>query len=644
MISSSFKSVCCIPNDKCYHSGKRKYQCRHLRGLHQQKQCDDDTNSNDDNSCAVVVRTGPHGLHVYASRSIKAGSVIIQCLPLAHSILVPSGASPLDECDNNYDGRRRCTRCFFSEGDTDASGWRRKKFGRCSKCRVTYYCSRFCQAEDWNEQHKLECKYYVHLRKRQSTDYTANSAEEDAVPLILRTFNKLKFMRDHDENEDLAQVTKESSELENFQHQDTLVTCGPEHFAIMKSSTSISNINESYINESFISPKMTIAIDLIGSHAIRGRIDQSTTDAALTIWGYNREHEDGDTNCQGYLILHAIRRTLIAFQKNNFGIVNSLHSAVGEGVYPCAALLNHSCDPNCILRYEFGVPVVNDCGDEEEGLFHSPILQIIACKDIIAGEEMCHSYVDLALTTKARQSRLFETHGFICDCKRCVVGGCSIDLPTNRGDWDLWPLRNGLRTNGEDAFVGDSECPPLINILLDDAMIAINGYSESELHTLNHQTDVLRHKARQSMIGDDTAGELQHLKDAIEIYSNKRNDRKWLSPFLFELYSLRCECLSALLANGRILDALEQCEHIVSFLVVAFSHVGCHPLLGLQLFTLGDLYLGVSLSDERSSVEDVECHKKKAKAAFLWAKKVMIVTHGESNRMVKTLHDYLAIL
>jgi len=105
------------------------------------------------------------------------------------------------------------------------------------------------------------------------------------------------------------------------------------------------------------------------------------------------------------------------------------------------------------------------------------------------------------------------------------------------------------------------------------------------------------------------------------------------------------EYLSALLANGRILDGLEQCEHIVSFLAVAFSHVGCHPLLGLQLFTLGDLYSGVStLSDKRSSVEDVECHKKKAKAVFLWAKKVMFVTHGESDPMVKTLNDNLAIL
>jgi hypothetical protein len=34
----------------------------------------------------------------------------------------------------------------------------------------------------------------------------------------------------------------------------------------------------------------------------------------------------------------------------------------------------------------------------------------------------------------------------------------------------------------------------------------------------------------------------------------------------------------------------------------------------------------------------------KAKAAFSWARKVMAVTHGESDPMVKTLNDNLAIL
>jgi hypothetical protein len=34
-------------------------------------------------------------------------------------------------------------------------------------------------------------------------------------------------------------------------------------------------------------------------------------------------------------------------------------------------------------------------------------------------------------------------------------------------------------------------------------------------------------------------------------------------------------------------EAFLQCKHVVAFLCVAFQHLPNHPLLGLQLFTLG---------------------------------------------------------
>merc|ERR1711957_139356 len=99
---------------------------------------------------------------------------------------------------------------------------------------------------------------------------------------------------------------------------------------------------------------------------------------------------DNDHESCSSKIEQAIQRTLNAFQKNNFGIVNALHSAIGEGVYPCAALLNHSCCPNSILRYELGV-----ANNTREHQYQPPSLQIVACRDISAGEELSHSYVDL---------------------------------------------------------------------------------------------------------------------------------------------------------------------------------------------------------------------------------------------------------
>ena len=100
-----------------------------------------------ENIYSMAVQSGPHGRHAIASRQIPAGAIIVQCLPLAHSILMPPGASLVEEdtIEEDEGKRRRCARCFFQDGDEDISGLRKKKFGRCSKCRVVYYCSRSCQ-------------------------------------------------------------------------------------------------------------------------------------------------------------------------------------------------------------------------------------------------------------------------------------------------------------------------------------------------------------------------------------------------------------------------------------------------------------------------------------------------------------------
>ena len=136
-----YADICCIPTDdnitKPNADGcNRRNACRYLLPTNQHQ----DTTSN---SCSnIVIKTGKHGLHAISSRDIKAGTVIVRCLPISHSILIPPGTNILDESDED-DGRRICARCFIREGECNSG--RKKKFGRCSKCRVAYYCSRSCQ-------------------------------------------------------------------------------------------------------------------------------------------------------------------------------------------------------------------------------------------------------------------------------------------------------------------------------------------------------------------------------------------------------------------------------------------------------------------------------------------------------------------
>jgi hypothetical protein len=69
------------------------------------------------------------------------------------------------------------------------------------------------------------------------------------------------------------------------------------------------------------------------------------------VYGEPRQYRP-KKNKSSFTLDQALLRTDDAFKKNNFGILDALHSSIGEGVYPCAALLNHSCAPNAILRYK----------------------------------------------------------------------------------------------------------------------------------------------------------------------------------------------------------------------------------------------------------------------------------------------------
>ncbi|EER05691.1 hypothetical protein, conserved, partial [Perkinsus marinus ATCC 50983] len=98
----------------------------------------------------------------------------------------------------------------------------------------------------------------------------------------------------------------------------------------------------------------------------------------------------------------AILGLLVRFPCNNFAIVDDLWSGIAAGVYPNAALFNHSCHPNVIPA--FG---------------HGSTLSFRAIRDISPGEEICHSYVELTLPSWKRRDVLLRDYEFLCECERC---------------------------------------------------------------------------------------------------------------------------------------------------------------------------------------------------------------------------------
>lgn len=109
-------------------------------------------------------------------------------------------------------------------------------------------------------------------------------------------------------------------------------------------------------------------------------------------------------------------RRLQQFHCNNFGVVDDLINCIGSAEYPATALLNHSCVPNCVLRYDLSPG--------------GPILAVTAIAPIAEGDELCHSYTDCSSPTFQRQQRLRDTYKFTCQCKLCsatISSGESLD-------------------------------------------------------------------------------------------------------------------------------------------------------------------------------------------------------------------------
>jgi Proteins containing SET domain len=97
------------------------------------------------------------------------------------------------------------------------------------------------------------------------------------------------------------------------------------------------------------------------------------------------------------------------FGCNNFSITNKLMVSVAAACVPLGALLNHSCDPNCVVTYRI-----------MENYNNRIVQQIRTVKDVKEGEELCHPYLDTACTTANRVEKLKKDYNFICQCTRCA--------------------------------------------------------------------------------------------------------------------------------------------------------------------------------------------------------------------------------
>jgi hypothetical protein len=100
---------------------------------------------------------------------------------------------------------------------------------------------------------------------------------------------------------------------------------------------------------------------------------------------------------------------LARLRANAFSFADTSGMVIGVGCYPSAAILNHSCVPNCVLTSGGG-----------------GVLRVRTAVAVAAGAELTHSYIDLCQPTHARRHTLRTKYGFECTCTRCERGATYI--------------------------------------------------------------------------------------------------------------------------------------------------------------------------------------------------------------------------
>jgi len=332
------------------------------------------------------------------------------------------------------------------------------------------------------------------------------------------------------------------------------------------------------------------------------------------------------------------------FRVNNFGVTDSMQRVVASGVYPLGALLNHSCAPNCLLRYDFTSTSCEGCRRQ------APLMEIVASRDIQIGEELTHSYVELVSPMHARRTNLREIYGFDCHCAMCssfceehehehsssattdAAARFRITLPKNYQSFSSIELTQWVLHNYNPAIPRADPCLVFVD---QDLILRRPTFKNNS----NSMEMIVAGKAKQQeaqncMMNGDIDGELACLNEAVQIFESLLTSTSMTTsictpPLSLDLYKARCDRLGTLIvAGGEVYseEALKECEHIVSFLCLALKHVPNHSLLGLQLFTLGDLY-------------EANGKRDRAQSTYVWARRILRISQGANGEMVMILNE-----
>lgn len=105
-----------------------------------------------------------------------------------------------------------------------------------------------------------------------------------------------------------------------------------------------------------------------------------------------------------YVSVPYITAIMATLWVNSIGVHDEEELAtIGIALYPRLSLLNHSCQPNCVLA------------------FRGTTALLRPLRRLAAGEELTIAYCDVVDSRAARQALLAQQYFFACRCERCAL-------------------------------------------------------------------------------------------------------------------------------------------------------------------------------------------------------------------------------
>eukprot|EP00040_Diaphanoeca_grandis_P018693 m.98325 g.98325 ORF g.98325 m.98325 type:complete len:484 (-) comp27053_c0_seq1:362-1813(-) len=287
---------------------------------------------------------------------------------------------------------------------------------------------------------------------------------------------------------------------------------------------------------------------------------------------------------------------LCRFQCNNFSVVNDTYTPQASGCFPIGALINHSCHPNCILMYEFDSQSMTQ-------------VQVVRCiEPIKAGQEITHSYVDGATPFLERSQELSAQYFFTCTCERCEVENTPQSPPMTSVadtrhkylDWLFQKLQ--VKQMSKDMRTWTQE--------------------QCLTQASNAQ--------RAAVLADEDAEERHAWQTALTL-------QIWAGLDPFKSRNIKETVLALFTVCAATNDMVAACTYC-GWLVLIYRalYQRNHPLLGLQLYTYGELVSDVCKNNQRTLVwlpfdDTAKSCEAEIRNAFTEAHRILCITHGSKH-------------